>query len=59
MKEAQARDDLAVDFAGSLVKAKFFFAIKEYTKFRKNERELMSYKEEQADKLYQLSIITE
>ena len=59
MREVQAREDLATDFAAAFIKAKFFLAIKEYTRLRRKEKELAHYKEDQADKLYQLSVITE
>ena len=59
MREVQAREDLATDFAAAFIKAKFFLAIKEYTRLRRKEKELALYKEDQADKLYQLSVITE
>lgn len=59
MREAQAREDLSMDFAGALVRAKFFLAMKEYTRLRQKDKQLNEFKEDQADKLYQLSVLNE
>ncbi|OMJ95658.1 hypothetical protein SteCoe_905 [Stentor coeruleus] len=59
MKAAQSREDLAVDFAASLLRSRYFFAFKEYTKLRKKDREILSMKEDHADKVYQINILNE
>jgi hypothetical protein len=59
MKESQAREDLAIDFATNMVRAKFFYAFKEYVKMRNRDREVVQIKEDHADKLYQMSVMHE
>lgn len=59
MKELQSREDLATEFAASLVKARFFSAIKEYVRLKKQSREFLNYKKDQADKIYQISVLNE
>ena len=59
MREIQAREDLATEFAAALVRGKYFSALKEYTKLKSQERQFGVFKEEQADKVYQLSVLNE
>ena len=59
MKEVQSREDLAIDFATAMVRAKFFYAFKEYVKIRSKDREVVSIKEVHADKVYQISVMNE
>lgn len=59
MKAAQSREDLATDFAASLLRSRYFFAFKELTKIRRKNREIESLKEDQADKLYKINILNE
>ena len=59
MKEVQAIEDLAIDFATNMVRAKFFYAFKEYVKMRNKDKQIVQVKEEHADKLYQISVMNE
>ena len=59
MKNAQHREDLASEFAGTLLKVSFFKAFKELVAKKKYQRNLKSREEQAAEKLYQLSIMNE
>lgn len=59
MRFDQAKEDLATDFASTLLKGAYFRALKELTFRKKQDKNIEEYQEQQADKLYQVNILHE
>lgn len=58
-KMRQCIEDLSVDFAGKFVLQKFFSAFREYVKIKRQSRDYMGKKENQALKMYKMTVLHE